>query len=393
MPPLPKRKPALLVLPRLLAGGVLGFVAAVLAVRLTGSGGSSFPAPAVNARVIPSPSVPATGKQRPPLPGPADFQKMEPREKLTCALQLRGIPAEQRLALLQACLQSPGPERSALLSLLLAEWTESEPSQAAEWIFSHLKGAEARKCLADVLRTWAARDGKSLAEWANDHFQKYGRDLTSAAMDALQRHDPLWFARMSEMECHRDSVWSGMEFDSLRAPGAAKAISSQLEGHVAYISDADEMGRAVALGSTGRHGKQKWGWNELFESTAVRWYAEDPAACDHWLNGFPVNAQAAARHFITEAENKEKAEAAAEAFPAEVLSGPVPETQAAAAVSAPPPRPDSAAPAAGAAEQQTSAWRQWWRADPAEAEAFLNSAAWPEDLKFRARAQAYASAP
>ncbi|MES2709536.1 MAG: hypothetical protein V4726_23265 [Verrucomicrobiota bacterium] len=416
MPPLPKLKTALRVLPLLLTGAALGFASAVLAVRLTGSGGSGdgsgsgTKAPSPHDGGISPLSAPAAGKRTPSLPAAGDFQKMEPRDRLACAFQLRGLSAEQRQAFLQDCLQRSAPERTPLLSLLLSEWAESEPSRAAEWILSHLKGAEAQKCQDDVLRTWAARDAQALAEWADAQYRKEDRGLTFPAMKALERHAPLWFARMSEMECNRGTVSSNMEFPGLRAPGAAKAMSSRLDGHVAYVSDAAEMRRALATGSTGRHQQHKWGWNELFETTAVQWHAEDPAACDQWLSTWPENAQAAARYFISEAESKAKANTEAHSARKKapksepgtkpepsVLSGsshPASPPDGPTSPPAPsPPLPDAAAPASGAGDQQLQLWSQWLRRDAAAAEAFLKSAAWPEDLKFRARSQAYSSAP
>ncbi|MDB6136334.1 MAG: hypothetical protein JWM59_4577 [Verrucomicrobiales bacterium] len=257
---------------------------------------------------------------------------------------------------------------------------------AAAWILSHLQGADSQKCLDDVLRTWASRDGGDLARWADAEFPKHGHSLISRTMRALGGYAPVWFARMSEMECNRGTVWSNTEFLGLRAPGAAKAISSELQGHVAYTSDPAEMRRALNTDSSGRHAMGKWGWNELFETTAVRWHAENPAACDQWLATWPENAQAAARHFINQSEAPAKA-------PPETAQASDAKSTTAAPQAQPLPLPDAAAPSTGTADQQVRAWGQWWHRDTAGAEAFLNTASWPEGLKFTALAQTYAGMP
>lgn len=299
MPQSPALKTTLQILPRLLAGAVIGFASGAFAVRMiTRSPASGFP-PASAALPAASSSLPPANPA-PALPSAADFQSMEPVAKLNQALQLQSLSAEQRQDFLRDCLRQPAPERTPLLALLLAQWAEKQPAEAADWILANLKEPESTTCLNDVFNTWASHDGKTLAEWANAHFEEKGLDLVNKAMTALERLSPVWFARIVEMDCNRSSIWGGMEFDSLRAPGAARAMSAELQGHVAYSSDLSKM----TSGSSNRHQEQKWGWNELFERTAVYWHAEDPAACDAWLETFPENARLAARHYIGKATGR-----------------------------------------------------------------------------------------
>jgi hypothetical protein len=174
---------------------------------------------------------------------------------------------------------------------------------------------------------------------------------------------------------------------------------------VAYIDDLNELRRQHTGESRGQsHIPTKNGWNELFEQTAIAWHRMNPAKCDAWLSTWPENAQLVARNFIdsTESQSKNKANPAPEPQTTATApelgqtahsesSGIVPPAQRHS--SQPPSLPDAAAPASGTADRQVEAWKQWWRGDAAAAEAFLNTATWPQDLKFRARAQAYSSAP
>lgn len=287
---------------RLLAGAAAGFAAGTLIASITTP---STPAPDFGTESsILQPGgdsrAAALTLQKPltTLPSAADFQHMEPGGKLNLALQLQGLSGEKRQEFLNECLRRPARERTSLLFLLLAEWAETQPATAAEWVLVNLKEPESSQCLNDVFRTWAVRDGQSLAEWTNARFKEKGRDITWNAMNALEQLSPLWFARISEMDCNRDSIMTGMTFDGLRAPGAAQAISSQLREHVAYTTDPAKLAQKYV---EQWDEPQKWGWNRLFERTAVYWHAEDPAACDAWLEAFPGNARLAARRSIQEA--------------------------------------------------------------------------------------------
>lgn len=390
-------KPSFQVLIRMLAGGSLGFIAAVALVRLT-AGTSSHPPPlppqgaslAESGNPVSAPSI--------TLPAAGTFPKMEPREKLACSLRLRGLSPDQRLAFLQECLQRNEPERSTFLTLLLSQWAETEPASAAEWILANLQGEASSKCIHELTRTWAARDGEALAHWVDDLMRKNPTDrakvFMGTAIVALGQQDPFRQASLAGMESNRESTWPRQLMDNirhLRTPEAVKAMGARLEGQVAYIDDLNELKRQFARGSGDRDIAAKNLFNQLFEDTAVAWHRMKPEECDAWLNTFPENARLVARHVIEKAETKEKekADAAPEASPTETVGQTAPEPQAA----APPPRPDPAAPAAGSVSQQVSAWQQWWRTEPEAAEAFLNSAVWPGDLKFKARAKAYASAP
>lgn len=293
-------KPLLHSLPGPLLGSALGFVcAAALVTKVSRWKVADSGFPLLEKTASPGTSALASGSQPAALPATGDFEKMPPSGKLELALQFRPLNAEQRQAFLRECLNRPLPERTPLLSLLLTLWAETQPSAAVDWIMANLQKPESSACVNDVLRTWAASDGQSLAEWANAHSKSIDREIVNNAMTALERHSPLWFARISAMECNLNTEWSGMKFDSLREPGAAKALSPQLAAQVAYSTDPAKLAKPYV---EQWDAPQKWGWNRLFERTAIYWHAEDPAACDAWLDTFPENARQAARRSIEEEE-------------------------------------------------------------------------------------------
>lgn len=366
------------------SGFALGLVLARLAVKPAASGAGRESPPAMSGQAgpaaAPSPSNTAN------LPPPGTWPAMDAKAKLACSLGLRGASPERRTALLQECLRRAEPERGALLALLLSEWAETEPAAAMEWALAHPDGEIGAQNYHDIMRTWAARHGQGLAEWANAYRLKPPEgpalSVTGHVLNALGLHDPVAYANFLEMESNKGSVSAGRSFEnSLRTEAEVQSIAARLPGHVAYEDDPTKFQRALTQESSARHGGNgtKSGWNELFENTATAWHRMNPAECDAWLSTFPENAQAAARHFIGKAQITRIVE--------ESMAGPtMPEIRFL-------PRPDAAAPSPGSAAGQMAAWGQWWYREPAAAEAFLNQAAWPDDLKFRARAESYASAP
>jgi hypothetical protein len=359
-----------------LTTGGLGFVSAFAIVRWLVS---DEPGPGTTSR---APSEPAAVQvEVSALRAAGEYTAMESNAKLDFSLRLQGLSAERRDGFLQECLQRENPERTALLSLLLLDWAASSPAEACEWALHHLEGVARKRCLGDLFDTWAARDGDELALWYNNLVTKENQDSVELRKFditlSLSQHSPVSLGRFAEMECNRHSVMTGFDFDrSLRSPEAVQYIGSQLIGHVGYIEDLTRLKDALSMMSSGRNAPDsKWGWNELFEKTAVAWHQMDPNGCDAWLSTWPENAQIVARHFIDQAESK----------PAAALSlspGPHPSE-----------RPPPAAPDPNALDKSRSDWTEWWRGDAAAAEAFLNAARWPEDLKFQARAKAYSSPP
>lgn len=364
-----------------LAGAASGFALGLVLVRLTGQPAESGAGQeSVGKTGTAAPSATAAD-----LPKPGAWQAMDAKTKLASSLGMRGASPEQRNALLQECLRRVEPERSALLAILLAGWAETEPAAAMEWTMAHLEGEPADNILRDLVDTWATRDGQALAEWANT-YKRWMRDghpflLIFRVLNSLALHDPVAYANFLEMESNKDSVTAGRNFEnSLRTEEAVKSMAAGLTGHVAYADNPTEFQRALNQQSTARHAERaKSGWNELFENTAVAWHRMHPAECDAWLSAWPENAQAAARYFIRKAEFAGIVEEAGAApTPPEIRSLP---------------RPDSAAPSPESLADQVGRWCRWWQEEPAAAEAFLNNALWPDGLKFRARAEGYASAP
>lgn len=390
---------------RMLAGGGAGFAAAVLFVRLTAAPGVN-PATSPLLKTRQDGTADAGSSSLIVLPAAGTFQNLSSKEKLACSAGLSRLSPEQRQAWLQECLQRGEPERTTLLCLLLAQWAATNPVAAAEWILAHLQGDSLQKCLDDVTRVWASRDGEALAHWADLWIRSHPGDsanrLRGAAMEALGTHDPFQQALMAEMECNRNWGWSGADAALiLSTPEAIKAMGKRLKGHVAYFEDPEKLKRILAVGAGNTGIRTKNLFNQLFEQTALAWHRMDPAACDQWLGDWPESAQFAARFAIGKAEEKEKLDSAPDSASDSSTAPTRPpatgEPEAAASdpqLSGIPQRPAPAPPAAGvAADQQTSAWTRWWREDAAAAEDFLKSAAWSDELKFHARALAYSSAP
>jgi hypothetical protein len=317
------------------------------------------------------------------LPGPQEFKALTPEAKLRLSLRLCELSSEQREAFLQECLRRDDPEREPLLSLLLLGWAASSPSAACEWALTNLDGPIRKHCLGDLFNTWAVRDGSALARWYDEKVRKEGPEASELSKiditNPLSQYDPTALAQFAELECNRNSVMWGFDFGrSLRTPEAVQNIASQLGGHPRYIDDPNRLRDVLPMNSSERNAAgSKWGWNALFEETAVAWHRMDANACDAWLSSWPENAQVVARHFIAKAEAK-SGEAAPPPAPSPAET---------------PARPAAAVPPPEAWDRARQDWAAWWRQDAAAAEAFLNSSAWPEDLRFRARAKAYSSPP
>ncbi|MES2709442.1 MAG: hypothetical protein V4726_22780 [Verrucomicrobiota bacterium] len=371
-----------------LAGAASGFTLGLVLARsagktaASGAGRASVPVMSGQAEPAAAPSTSITAH----LPEAGTWPAMDAKAKLACSLGLRGASPERRSALLQECLRRAGPERGTLLAILLSEWAETEPAAAMEWALAHPEGEITIQNFHDIMHTWAARHGQGLAEWANAYRLKPPDGPVFSVMghvlNSLGLHDPVAYANFLEMESNKGFVTSGRSFEnSLRTEAEIKSMAARLSGHVAYADNPTEFQRALSQESSARHAGNgtKSGWNELFESTATAWHRMSPAECDAWLSTFPENAQAAARHFMMKARLTRIVE--------ESMAGPnPPEIRSL-------PRPDAPAPAPESAAGQVAAWGQWWHGEPAAAEAFLNQAAWPDELKFRARAESYATAP
>ena len=137
-------------------------------------------------------------------------------------------------------------------------------------------------------------------------------------------------------------------------------ISMHLNGNVDYIDDWQTCSgtfrppQPAAMLLTN-------GVNELFEETAVAWHRMDPEGCEACSN----MAGECTEGRGTSLQKRKKTDA-------DVAPAPAPQPMA---------RPTLAAPADYASDQARRDWAAWWREDAVAAEAFLNTADWPAELK------------
>lgn len=316
---------------------------------------------------------------------------------------IRLSPAECHLRLEEA-LQLPGERRSRMLKLLLSDWALREPAAAAAWAVEHLSQAD-EAIFEDLARTWAASDAMALARWVDAH---HDGDYTLnpdpfRISTILAAQDPVAWAEFTDMKCFSGGSFDPPEFMDrwLSTPEDRARIGQALIGKPGYDpKEPEALRRKLERDDLSRSSQSKQYWNALFEKTAAVWHLKDPAACAAWLSGFSREAQLAGQYFMERADREPAAFEAEDAADREAARQAEAAAMAdAAAEPPPPPRPFQerlpvTAPPSGAGEDQArSDWSDWWRIDRQAAEAFLNSAAWPDDLKFRARARAYSSAP
>lgn len=378
-------------------------IACLVARLVVGGLVNSAPAPAAAAAQA-SPVVPALTS----LPAAGAYAAVSPTDRVALSQSLCRLDPKRRDEWLAEAMQRDEPERSALLKLLLLGWAETDPAAAADWALGELTDISRFRCFSDIAESWGARDALALAHWwaataANqppvwerrtvpENTASMGPLLQYAVEKVLRRNDPLAFARFQEMDCCRRITVPGVFVDNflgrrLSTLQQIADMAAAVQGHVAYVSDPEELRDGLTRNFPTRHADKKIIWNSIFEQTAVAWHRRDPAACGAWLQTFPENAQTAARHFIREDETtraRAPQPSPPEAPAASPAPTPVPPGQ----------RLTSDAPVPGpAGDAARKDWSEWWRTDAAAAEAFLNASAWPDDMKFHARARAYASPP
>lgn len=323
------------------------------------------------------------------LPQPGTLDSLPPAEAYSLSQQLAIVGATDpalRAQWLAGAKLREEPERQHLLFQLLTGWASTDPKAAADWALAELGdlgNGPRRMCLLQIASTWAASDGMGLAHWADEAKLSEKDDLRFIETEislALVSCDPLAWARFQEMPCNSNSVLGG-DSDAVPArlfdsPDFVRKMAAAVQGQVIYAPD--NLQWNLEHGSSSRHTRQKDAWNILFEQTASAYHQLDPAACDTWLQTFPAEARQAAQFFIGK-DSPPPPQAPRLEDPA-----PLPPAQ----------RLTAAPPVPGLAEDTSRKdWSEWWRTDPTAAEAFLNTAAWSENQKFRARAKAYSSSP
>ncbi len=309
------------------------------------------------------------------LPECADLLRFHDTDWLKLSGLMDALTESECERMLETAHLLPEAPRSKTVSLLILQWAQTDPAAAAEWCLSHqgdrLNSAELR----DLVAMWASRDGMGLARWWEERGEGdpgwAARPNTACVMHALIAGDPPAAASLVAGLNDSGGLWQRIDFvASLVTPEDVRKAMRSVEGQVAYSAEGKALAAELAISGSAHSPAEKQGWNLLFEATAVALHKTDPAACDLWLTGFQENAQQAARHSIARAEKPD----------------------------VPPSLPfdranPAAVPAANESARTCDQWSDWWRAEPQAAEAFLNAAAWPDDLKFRARAKAYSSAP
>ncbi len=325
------------------------------------------------------------------LPPSGHFLSLSPAEKVSLSQRFPRLDAAQRAQWLADAMERPEPERTSCIALIMLDWAQVDPAAAGEWALGELRDDCRIQCFHDIVESWAASGAKGLPEWWNGMAtckappQGAGY-LQGAVQKRLSYHNPLAHARFQELPCVKNPYsGAGDQFTErhLSTPQKIAAMAAAVTGNVSYNPDPADLRSNLERESLDRHADKKNVWNSIFEETAMAWHRNDPAACDTWLQTFPENAQLAARHFI---EKDETTRAIRPAVPVPESPAPQPVMPAQRLTSAPP----VPGPAENAARQE---WSNWWRADAAAAGTFLNTAAWADDQKFRARAKAYSSAP
>jgi hypothetical protein len=322
------------------------------------------------------------------MPQRGTLDNLTPADAYRFSQQLASLGANDptlRSRLLTEAKLREEPERQTLLFQLLTGWASTDPKAAADWALAELGelgNGPRRMCLLQIARTWAVSDGMGLAHWADQAKLSEKDDLRFIESEiglALVSCDSLAWARFQEMPCNANSVLGG-DSDAVPArlfdsPDFVRKMAAAVQEQVSYAPD--NLPWNLKHGSSSRHTKQKDAWNILFEQTANACHQLAPASCDTWLQTFPSEARQAAQFFIAKGGTPPPA-----AFSEEPTLLP------------PAQRLTSAPPVPGLAEDTSRKdWSEWWRTDPTAAEAFLDTAAWSDNQKFRARAKAYSSAP
>lgn len=302
-------------------------------------------------------------------------------QQLKLALTSRG--QEDPARDLERALGLDPESRRRVMALLFNHWAESDPSAAMAWMVEYAPRQDRQFFMMEIASVWAAEDAAGLARWFTDSYNRPDSPVgfeSLSILNLIAARDPALYAETMRASC----------FDSLQSSGTWEKLFP-------LITDlADARRFAVEAGGRIRYDRHEpgssavnpagfIGWNALAEAAAARWHLLDEAGCVAWLNALPDEARTNIGYTIQRSRLP-----AAQAGPKEPIATPAPALP-------PPPAFDPATPEMpvpdGSFTECYRQWAEWWRAEPRAAETFLQKAAWPEDLKFRARAKAYASPP
>lgn len=232
-----------------------------------------------------------------------ELADLSPRPTAILALAERLAPLDQaqREAALAHALELPPETRRSLLAILLVQWAESEPADAAGWCLDHLPAGFRGECLGDIARIWARSDPVALGDWwvANHSTEELADSSRDSIINVFRETDPVALARyLGRPELSR-TFFTGLFFRRpLARTSPLSHYAAAIRDNVGYAGEVEHLTQE----SSARHQPGKSGWNGLFEQVAVEWHRENPAACEEWLDGFSQDAQLAAWHRIREAD-------------------------------------------------------------------------------------------
>lgn len=266
--------------------------------------------------------------------------------------------------------------------ILLLRWADRNPDAVMSWL---LKSASTRHPLPsnrldEVIRVCAAKNTAGLMAWT----QNCLKEVTAAQgfghriVAALATVDPVAAAILSA-QCSITDIWDtgANMFTFMQSVDDVRPLLAVAMEKLAPLDTPKIEGQRVF----GADEKQFQGWEFLYQAALVRWHEHAPETLETWLRTQPGTFQTDARSLIAA---REKASFAFAPFP-ETPQASTPETF---------DREDfTAVPSPESVPAARKDWSAWWKKDPAAAETFLRQSAWPVDLKFRARAAAYATSP
>lgn len=299
-------------------------------------------------------------------------------------------------AALAEALKLSEPARYWAIQLLTLQWARSNPVAAADWIIKNVDGEARSLSMQGVLAEWMSRDLRGFAAWVSPH-----PELNHFVVSNMIRSDPALFGKWWEGRLNTTGSNVSEITPDMADMRDVRRVLEAASANTKYAGVED----TVAGEKWNRNGAL--GWNNLFEAAAARWHELDAAGCEAWLTSRSPLEQQAAWALINE-QKKTTASPSTTAAPPSTETGGNHEISPADVPDHPPEGVSAAGLAAArtvefsrsdlttppppeAAPRFAQSWADWWQQDAPAAESHLKSCSWPEDLKFRARAKAYAS--
>ncbi len=267
----------------------------------------------------------------------------------------------------------PEPARATHLRLLLLKWAATEPSAACDWA-AGLPFHERTSFLGDIMESWLQQDLAMASDW----FANYLLTVEKSYPETL--YTETLFTRLSQPIMLQDlSTWAALVNKStlVSVHHMTSTIQDRIFPDVASLQKGAELilGKTSFtrdprgnLSSTDDDSTGHQGWNSLHKQIAYRWYALDPSAARTWADTLPPRERSYALQQFQFAEYPRPTKAPNSAIdPSDLTS----------------------TSSLSSSTDRSQSWATWWKKEPTQAEAYLDQCAWPADLKFRARAEAY----